>query len=345
MPVWVPPIANTSSLLLSCSSLCLFSSHFPSTTSLINCILPQYRLLIRYAARHTQVYHRRNAVPLTGWLAEAFGRKPLMLACIVFFGVGSGIAGAAESGISATRAVPSSWCWDPSATNEPGCAFRDWPSRGETIRRKLAIKGVGGGGVPLVAELIIRDMVPLPERPKMLGIVMATSYLGLVLGRVIGGVVVGYTTWKWIFWINCPLAVASALCLFPILGRRTQQQRDAATNLAAIARRFDWVGNFLLPASTISILLPLTMGGKMYDWSSFRVILPRALGAHRNELCATQARQNPQGCGESGAPSLEDHPNPDSSQGVRHPAGPGRPGTDPPPQCRADTQASADDAR
>lgn len=184
--------------------------------------------------------------PLTGWLAEAFGRKPLMLVCIVLFGVGSGVAGAADS-----LAV---------------------------ILVGRLIQGVGGGGVPLVAELIISDMVPLPERPKMLGIVMATSCLGLLLGPVIGGVVVGHTTWKWIFWINCPLAVASALCLFPILGHRTQQQRDAATNIGAIARRFDWVGNLLLPASTISILLPLTMGGNMYAWSSFRVILPLALG-------------------------------------------------------------------
>ncbi|KAH6608320.1 hypothetical protein Trco_001666 [Trichoderma cornu-damae] len=184
--------------------------------------------------------------PLTGWLAEAFGRKPLMLVCIVLFGVGSGIAGAADSLT--------------------------------VIIIGRVIQGVGGGGVPLIAELIISDMVPLPERPKMLGIVMATSCLGLLLGPVIGGVVVGHTTWRWIFWINCPLAAASALCLFPILGRRTQKQRDAATNLSAIARRFDWIGNFLLPASTISVLLPLTMGGKMYDWSSFRVILPLALG-------------------------------------------------------------------
>ncbi|KAG2414577.1 hypothetical protein HFD88_003768 [Aspergillus terreus] len=184
--------------------------------------------------------------PLTGWLAQVFGRKPLLLINIVLFGVGSGISGAAP-----TLAV---------------------------ILVGRLIQGVGGGGIPLVAELIVSDMVPLPERPKMLGMVMATSCLGLLIGPVLGGVIVDHASWRWIFWINSPLAAASLLCLFPVLGRRTQEQREAVAQLSATARRFDWVGNLLLPPSTLAILLPLTMGGKMYAWSSVRIILPLVLG-------------------------------------------------------------------
>lgn len=184
--------------------------------------------------------------PLTGWLAEIFGRKPLMLASIVLFGVGSGIAGAASS-----LAV---------------------------IIVGRCLQGIGGGGVPLVAELIISDMVPLQERSKFLGMVMATSCLGLLLGPVFGGLIVGNTTWKWIFWLNCPFAAASVICLFPVLGRRTQEQKGAVGRLSTTAKRFDWVGNFLLPSSSIAILLALTLGGKPYHWSSFRVILPLVLG-------------------------------------------------------------------
>lgn len=184
--------------------------------------------------------------PLTGWLAEVFGRKPLMLISILLVGVGSGIAGAADS-----LAV--------------------------IIVGRL-LQGIRGGGVPLVAELIISDMVPLQERSKMLGMVMATSCLGLLLGPIFSGIIVGNTTWKWIFWINCPLAAASILCLFPVLGRRTDEQKGAVKQFLATARQFDWVGNILLPSSTIAILLPLTMGGRMYEWSSFRVVLPLVLG-------------------------------------------------------------------
>lgn len=184
--------------------------------------------------------------PLMGWLAEVFGRKPLMLTSILLVGVGSGIAGAADS-----LAV--------------------------IIVGRL-LQGIGGGGVPLVAELIVSDMVPLQERPRMLGIVMATSCLGLLLGPILSGIIVSNTTWAWIFWINCPLAAASILCLFPVLGHRTEEQKGAVKRLVTTARRFDWVGNILLPSSTIAVLLPLTMGGKMYEWSSFRVILPLVLG-------------------------------------------------------------------
>ncbi|RHZ55554.1 uncharacterized protein CDV56_105460 [Aspergillus thermomutatus] len=184
--------------------------------------------------------------PLVGWLAEVFGRKPIMLGSIVFFAVGSAVAGAAHSLA--------------------------------TILVGRLIQGIGGGAIPLVAELVISDIVPLPQRPKMLGMVMATSCLGLLFGPVFGGVIVDHSTWRWIFWMNLPLAGASIVCLFPMLARRTAEQRDAVTSLRATARRFDWLGNFLLPAASIAILLPLTMGGKMYPWDSGRIIAPLVIG-------------------------------------------------------------------
>ncbi|PGH15377.1 hypothetical protein AJ80_05561 [Polytolypa hystricis UAMH7299] len=179
--------------------------------------------------------------PLTGWLADIAGRKSVMLGSIVLFAVGSAVAGAANNFV--------------------------------TIVVGRLIQGVGGGAVPLVAEIIISDMVELSERPKMLGMVMATSCLGLLLGPIFGGVIVDNTTWRWIFWLNLPLSGVSILCLLPI-----KQQRTANKGVKAAIKEFDWVGNFLLPASTVSLLLPLTMGGRLYDWSSFRVILPLVLG-------------------------------------------------------------------
>ncbi|KAJ5433654.1 uncharacterized protein N7458_012810 [Penicillium daleae] len=184
--------------------------------------------------------------PLVGWMAEMFGRKPIMLGSVLVFGVGSAMAGSAHSlGL---------------------------------ILAGRTVQGFGGGAIPLMAELIISDQLPLAHRPQMLGMVMATSCLGLVFGPILGGVIVQHSTWRWIFYLNVPFAGASIICLFLMLGRRTAGQKSAAKSLRATTRQFDWLGNFLLPASSVAILLPLTMGGQMYPWSSARVIVPLVLG-------------------------------------------------------------------
>ncbi|KAJ5474745.1 Major facilitator superfamily domaingeneral substrate transporter [Penicillium sp. IBT 31633x] len=170
------------------------------------------------------------------------GRKPIMLGSIVVFAAGSAMAGAAKS-------------------------------LGLILSGRL-IQGIGGGAIPLMAELIISDQLPLQQRPQILGMVMATSCLGLVFRPIIGGAIVDHSTWRWIFYFNVPLAGASLVCLFPVLGRRTAEQRGAAQSPQATAKRFDWAGNLLLPASSVAILLSLTMGGSMYAWDSARIFAP-----------------------------------------------------------------------
>lgn len=174
------------------------------------------------------------------------GRKPIMLGSIVVFAAGSAMAGAAKS-------------------------------LGLILSGRL-IQGIGGGAIPLMAELIISDQLPLQQRPQILGMVMATSCLGLVFRPIIGGAIVDHSTWRWIFYFNVPLAGASLVCLFPVLGRRTAEQRGAAQSPQATAKRFDWAGNLLLPASSVAILLSLTMGGSMYAWDSARIFAPLVLG-------------------------------------------------------------------
>jgi MFS family permease len=196
----------------------------------------------------TNCYTLASAIfqPLVGWLAEVLGRKPIMLGSIVVFAIGSAMAGAANS-------------------------------LGLILAGRL-VQGIGGGAIPLMAELIISDQLPLQQRPQALGIVMATSCLGLVSGPILGGVIVNHNTWRWIFYLNLPLSGASLVCLFPVMGHRTAEQISAVSALRATAKQFDWVGNILLPASSVAILLPLTMGGMMYAWKSAQVIVPLVLG-------------------------------------------------------------------
>src|SRR4051812_9532950 len=51
------------------------------------------------------------------------------------------------------------------------------------------------------------------------------------------------------------------------------------TSMASKLRRVDWFGGFLFVASCTSLLIPITWGGTMYAWSSWRTLVPLILGA------------------------------------------------------------------
>ncbi|TQB69485.1 hypothetical protein MPDQ_001802 [Monascus purpureus] len=119
-----------------------------------------------------------------------------------------------------------------------------------------SIQGVGGGGILALTEIIITDLIPLRWRGQWQGIIAAMWSIGSVSGPVIGGAF-AQVQWRWIFWINLPFIGISVVML----------------------RRIDWVGSTLLVASLASFLIPLTWGGIMYSWSSWRTLVPLILGA------------------------------------------------------------------
>ena len=97
--------------------------------------------------------------------------------------------------------------------------------------------------------------------------------LGSVCGPIVGGAF-AETQWRWIFWLNLPF-VGITLVLVPLALRLNLNPSTIASKL----RRVDWVGSFVFIASLTSFLVPLTWGGVMYDWSSWRTLVPLIVGA------------------------------------------------------------------
>lgn len=89
-----------------------------------------------------------------------------MITVVAFFALGSGICGGA---------------------NNPGMMIAG-----------RAIQGIGGGGINLLIELVISDLVPLRERGAYMGIIFAVFALGTSVGPFIGGIIVQRTTWRWV---------------------------------------------------------------------------------------------------------------------------------------------------
>ncbi|KJZ70894.1 hypothetical protein HIM_09720 [Hirsutella minnesotensis 3608] len=135
-------------------------------------------------------------------------------------------------------------------------------------------QGFGGGGIALMINIILTDLVPLRERGKYMGIVQMVSAVGAALGPFLGGLLTSNSTWRWVFYINLPIGGTSLVALFFFL----RVAKPPPTTLAEKISRIDFSGNAIFVASTVSVLIGVTWGGAVYPWSSFRVVVPLVLG-------------------------------------------------------------------
>lgn len=77
-----------------------------------------------------------------------------------------------------------------------------------------------------------------------------------------------------IFYLNIPICVICFVGTAQFLTLRMDR-----IPLAVKVRRIDWIGIVIFMASTTSLLFGITVGGTLYDWNSFRTLLPLILGA------------------------------------------------------------------
>ncbi|KAK3319205.1 major facilitator superfamily transporter multidrug resistance [Apodospora peruviana] len=136
-----------------------------------------------------------------------------------------------------------------------------------------AIQGVGGGGLLALAEVVVTDLVPLAFRGNWLSLLSAMWSIGTVTGPLIGAGFAQNITWRWIFYINLPVIGIGMVFVVLFLN-----QAKIPGHILEKLGRFDWLGCFLFTASSTGFLFGLTTGGVMYDWGSWRVLLPLIIG-------------------------------------------------------------------
>ncbi|KAB8260407.1 MFS general substrate transporter [Aspergillus pseudonomiae] len=179
--------------------------------------------------------------PLFGQTADLFGRRWLMIGAVAFFVLGSGISGGA---INSAMMIA-----------------------GRTIQ------GIGGGGINVMIDMIVSDLLPLRERGNFMGMIFAVFSIGTSLGPFIGGALVQHSSWRWVFYLNLPIGGTALVCLFFFLHVNYQKEPWQKK-----LKRIDYIGNALLMTSIVSILLALTWGGTAYPWSNWRIIICLVLG-------------------------------------------------------------------
>ncbi|PTU22073.1 hypothetical protein P175DRAFT_0508935 [Aspergillus ochraceoroseus IBT 24754] len=179
--------------------------------------------------------------PSTATMSDIFGRQPVILISLVFFFAGALVAGLAKN-------------------------FTQ-------ILVGRCIQGVGGGGLAVLSEVVVTDLVPLHLRGNYYGVLSAMYSLGSVLGPVLGGGFSENVTWRWIFYINFPfIGIGTILVLF--FFRLTIPEGS----LKAKFKRVDYIGTILFVGSISSFLIPLSWGGVMYSWGSWRTLVPLIIG-------------------------------------------------------------------
>ncbi|KFX97091.1 hypothetical protein V490_02966 [Pseudogymnoascus sp. VKM F-3557] len=180
--------------------------------------------------------------PLFGQLANIFGRRWVTLFIVATFTLGSGICGGANSAAMLIA------------------------GRG--------VQGIGSGGINMIVEVIISDLVPLRQRGNYMAIILSIYSVGVSLGPFVGGIIVQTTSWRWVFYINLPVGGAALVVLYLALHVNYNKEMTFFQKL----RRIDFVGNMILILSSLSVLFALTDGGSKYDWNTYNIIVPLVLG-------------------------------------------------------------------
>jgi len=175
---------------------------------------------------------------LGGRLADVFGRRRQLLTGVVIFAVSSVVCGAAAS-------------------------------------QGMMVAGRFGQGIaeaiaaPASLGLIALLFTDPKERTKALGIWGGLAALGGTLGYVISGVLTDLASWRWIFYINVPVAVL-VLLLLPRLVAESRMVRDKNSGL-------DVTGAITSTAGLVAIVYGLLQAAE-HPWGSARVVLPLVAG-------------------------------------------------------------------
>ncbi len=153
-------------------------------------------------------------LPASGWLADRFGVQRVFFSAIVLFTLGSIL-----------------------------CA------RSETLNELIAsrvIQGIGGAMMVPVGRLTVMKIVPREQYMAAMTFVTLPGQIGPLMGPALGGFLVQYASWHWIFLINIPVGIAGAIATLLLMPNYRMQ-----------TRRFDISGFIMLAIGMATLTLAL----------------------------------------------------------------------------------------
>ncbi len=176
---------------------------------------------------------RAVSLPIFGKLADQYNTKTIFLVSIAIFLVSSIAAGAAQS-----------------------MAF--------LIFCRI-FQGIGAGGNFALVYIVLSDVAPPNKRVRVLGLASSIWGISSVIGPTLGGFIVSFFSWRWIFFINIPIGI---LCLAGI-GLYLKESRVKREKKASL----DLAGLTVFTSFILGLLIIFITGGREVAWNSGQMML------------------------------------------------------------------------
>jgi EmrB/QacA subfamily drug resistance transporter len=173
-------------------------------------------------------------IPLSGWMADRFGARRVFMSAILTFMAGSALCGQA-SGI------------------------------GELVAARI-VQGIGGAMMVPVGRIVLLQSVPRADLVRAMAYLTVPALIGPVLGPPVGGFIVTYASWRWIFYINIPIGLLGLVLVYLFVAENRAAAPPpfdlkgwllAGSGLASLVFSVETIGRGLLPAPGIAALAAL----------------------------------------------------------------------------------------
>jgi len=218
--IWTIFGALIASMLLSSLDQTIVSTAMPTIVGELGGVENQVWITTAYLLATTIV------MPIYGKFGDVLGRRNLFLLAIILFTAAS----------AACAFAPDFWSF---------VVFR-------------AFQGLGGGGLMILSQAIMADIVPANERGKYMGPLGAVFGLSAVAGPLLGGFFVDHLTWQWAFYINIPVGIAALIIAIFALKLPSKKA----------TKKIDILGVVLLSIATTCLIFFTDFGGdKEHGWT------------------------------------------------------------------------------
>ena len=171
------------------------------------------------------------AMPLIGRLSDVWGHRRLFIASLLAFMVGS-----AAVALTPTDGI------DLFGTEVSGLSI---------LVATRVFQAVGAGALVPKSIAIAGDLFESGRRGLPYGLIGASAEAGGVIGPLWGGIMIRYLDWRWVFWINIPLAAAVVVGLLLVMGTSPRHRTGV-----------DYLGGGLIAVSLASLTLGLARVGR-----------------------------------------------------------------------------------